>query len=81
MAATGLDNKVGKGAGCQKGSALNPSVGFGCGVALITTFEKPKITPFHLLKILPLIRTAPNCIERAGDSKEESPISSLVGSG
>jgi len=37
---------------------LNPSVGFGSGVALITTFEKPKITPFHLLKISPLIRTA-----------------------
>jgi len=33
MASTGLDNKVGKGAGCQKGSALNPSVGFGSGVA------------------------------------------------
>jgi len=50
---------VRKGAGCQKGSALNPSVGFGSGVALITTFEKPKITPFYLLKISPLIRTAP----------------------
>jgi len=47
---------------------------------LITTFEKPKITPFHLLKISPLIRTASKCIKRAGDSKEESPISSLVSS-
>jgi len=29
----------GKGAGCQKGSALNPSVGFGCNATLDTTFE------------------------------------------
>jgi len=33
-----------------------------------------------IFKISPLIWTASKCIERAGDSKEESPISSLVGS-
>jgi len=47
---------------------------------LNTAFKEPKITPFYLLKIPPLIRTASKCIERAGDSKEESPISSLLGS-
>jgi len=50
------------------------------GSTLNTAFEEPKNSPFWFLKILPLIRTASKCIERAGDSKEESPISSLVGS-
>jgi len=55
-------------------------VGSDYGATLNTAFKEPKITPFYLLKIPPLIRTASKCIERAGDSKEESPISSLLGS-
>jgi len=62
-------------------SPISSLVGSDYGATLNTAFKEPKNSPFYLLKIPPLIRTATKCIEGAGDSKEESPISSLVGSG
>jgi len=58
-------------------SPISSLVGSAYGATLSTAFKEPKITPFYLLKIQPLIQTPSKCIERAGDPKEESPISSL----
>jgi len=80
MASTGYGVDVRKRRRIAKERAFVPLLGSDFGAILNTAFEKPKNSPFYLLKIPPLIRKAPKCIKRAGDSKEESPISSLVGS-
>jgi len=80
MAATGYGVDVRKRRRIAKERAFVPLLGSDYGAILNTTFEEPKNPPFYLLKIPPLIRTAAKCIKRAGDSKEESPISSSVGS-
>jgi len=80
MASLRVDIEVIKRRWIAKERAFVPLLGSGCGATLNTVFEEPKNPPFWSLKISPLIRKAPKCIERAGDSKEESPISSLVGS-
>jgi len=80
MASAGYGVDVRKRRRIAKERAFVPLLGSDYGATLNTTLKEPKNSPFYLLKISPLIRTAPKCIERAGDSKEESPISSLVGS-